>query len=175
MVFPDFIHHVVDGDTSHQAADAIDDRQGDKVVLLDCLGYFLDAITIAHSYRVLLHDVLDARDTGARDHLLQRQDTFQLLIVINNIDVVDFIHLLGLLTHFVDTLRHTPVFIDGNHLRTHQTTGGILVVLQQIDDITRLLDILDVRKDFFLPVLVQLTHEVHGIIRLHVVHEALCN
>lgn len=35
------------------------------------------------------------------------------------------------------------------------------------------LDVFDVRKNFFLLVFVEVTHQVYGIIRVHVVHKAL--
>lgn len=73
----------------------------------------------------------------------------------------------------VDTFGHTPILVHHDHLGTHQTAGGVLVVFQQVHDITSLLYVLDMRKDLLLGILVQLTHQVNGIIRFHVIDETL--
>ena len=80
-----------------------------------------------------------------------------------------------MLAHFVDTFGHTPIFVHHDHFGPHQTTGGVFVVFQQVDDITRLLYVFDVRKNFFLGIFVQLTHQVYSVVGLHIVHEAFGN
>ena len=36
--------------------------------------------------------------------------------------------------HFLQALRHTPVFIDSHHFRTHQTTGSVFIIFQQVNE-----------------------------------------
>ena len=115
--------------------------------------------------------MLDLGDGGIGDHLLQGQHAAQSIIVIHHIDIIDLADLLGLLTHLLDTFGHTPILVHHDHLRTHQTTGGILVVFQQIDNVTGLLHVFDVRKNLLLRVLVQLTHQIYRVIRIHVIDE----
>ena len=49
----------------------------------------------------------------------------------------------------------------------------VFVILQQVHDVACLFDVLDVREDLFLLVLVEAAHQVHGVVRVHVVHELL--
>ena len=99
----------------------------------------------------------------------------QAFVVVYYVYIIDFIHVFGLLAHLVDTLGHTPILVHHDHFGTHQTAGGIFVVFQQVDDIARLLNVFDVRKNLFLGIFVQLTHQVYSVVGLHVVHEAFGN
>ena len=115
--------------------------------------------------------MIDLRDGRISDQLLQGEDSAKALIIVNYIDVIDLIHVFSLLAHLFDTFGHTPILVHHDHLGTHQTTGGVLVVFQQVHDITGLLYVLDMRKELLLGILVQLTHQVNGIIRFHVIDE----
>ena len=125
-----------------------------------------------HGNRVFLHYMFDFRDRRVGDQFLERKNASQALVIIHYIDIIDFVHILRLLAHLIDTFGHTPILVHHNHLGTHQTTGSIFVILQQVDDISSLLDVLDVRKNFFLRIFVQLTHQVNRIIGIHVVYKA---
>ena len=122
---------------------------------------------------VFLHHVLHLRDRGRGNHLLEWKDALQTFFVIDHIDVVDFVELLGLHAHLLEALGHTPVLVDGHHLGAHQSAGGVFVVLQQVHDVASLLNVLDVREHLLLLVLVELAHQVNGIVGVHIIHEAL--
>ena len=173
MLLAYLIHDIIHRDAPHQSADTVNDRDGHNVVFVDDLCDLLNAVAVVHSDRVFLHHMLDLRDRGIGDHLLQRQDTAQSFVVIYYINIIDLTDLLGLLAHLFNTFGHTPILVHHDHLRTHQTTGGILIVFQQIDNITGLLYVFDVRKDLFLRVLIQFTHQIYRIIRIHVIDESL--
>ena len=167
------IHNVVDRDTSYQTSDTIDYGQGYQVVFLDRLRNLLDTVAVANGDRVFFHDMLDLGDGWVGNQFLQGEHAFQALVVVHYIYIIDLAHLLRLLAHLVDTFGHTPILVHHDHLGTHQTAGGVLVVFQQVHDITGLLYVLDMRKDLLLGILVQLTHQVNGIIRFHVIDETL--
>ena len=172
MLFAYFVHYVVDGDASDQASDTVYYRQGYQVVFLDRFGHLFDAVALAYRDRLLLHHMFDLGNGRVGDQPLERENTFQAFVVVYHIYIIDLVHVFGLLTHFLDTLGHTPILVDHDHFRTHQTTGSVFVVFQQVDDIARLLHVFDVRKDLFLGVFVQFTHQVYGVVGLHIVDEA---
>ena len=78
-----------------------------------------------------------------RDHLLQGEDAAKLIVVVDDIDVVYFVHFLGLHAHLLDTFGHRPVFVDDYHLGAHKSAGGVFVVLQEVDDVAGLFDVVD--------------------------------
>ena len=99
----------------------------------------------------------------------------QPFVIVNDIYVVDFVQLFGLQAHLFQAFRHTPVLVDGYHFRTHQTTGGIFIVLQEVYDVSGLLYILNMRQYLFFFLLVEVTHQVYGIVRIHIIHKPLGN
>ena len=125
-----------------------------------------------HGNRIFLHHVFHFGYRRRRNHLFEREDTSQTFVVVNDIYIIDFVQLFRLLTHLFQTFGHTPVLVDEYHFRTHQTTGGIFVVFQQVDNVTCLFNVLDVRKNLFLLIFIEFTHQVYGIVRIHVVNEA---
>ncbi len=40
-----------------------------------------------------------------------------------------------------DAFGHTPVFVDNQHLGAHQTSGGVFVIFQQVDDVAGLFNV----------------------------------
>ncbi len=106
--------------------------------------------------------------------LLEREHAFQLRIVVDNVDVVYLVHVLGLHSHLLDGLGHRPVFVNDNHLRAHKAAGGVFVVFQEVDDVAGLLYVVDVREDFVALVFVEGLDEVHGVVRVEVV-DLLCD
>ena len=167
------VHDVVDGNLSHEPPDAVHYRQGHEVVFLDDLHHLVDGCVHVYRDGVFLHHVFHLRHRGRRDHLLQREDALQAFVVVDDVDVVDFVQLLGLHAHFLQTLGHTPVLVHGHHFRAHESARGVLVILQQVYDVASLFDVLDVREDLLLLVLVEAAHQVYGVVRVHVVHELL--
>ena len=92
-------------------------------------------------------------------------------IIVNYVNIVDFVHVFSLYSHFPETLWHTPVLFYDNHFCTHESTGCIFVVFQKIDDISGLFNIFNMRKNFFLLVFVHFADDVNGIVRIHVVNK----
>ena len=170
-LFAHLVHDVVDGNLSHQPPDAVHHRHGHQVVFLNHLHHLVDGCIDVAGDEVLVHHVLHLGDAGAGNHLLQREEALQALLVVDDIDVVDIVHVLGLLAHLAQALGHGPVLVDDNHFRTHQTAGGVLVVLQQVNDVARLFDVLDVRKHLFLLFLVEVTDDIDGIVGIHGIDE----
>ena len=119
--------------------------------------------------------MLDLRDGRISDQLLQGEDSAKALIIVNYIDVIDLIHVFSLLAHLVDTFGHTPILVHHDHFGTHQSTGSVFIVFQEVDDVARLFYVFDVRKNLFLGIFVQLTHQVYSVVGLHIVHEAFGN
>ena len=115
------------------------------------------------------------RYRGRCDHLFQWKYSAKAFIIIYYIYIVDIVEFFGLLAHLFQTFGHTPVFVDGYHFRTHQTTGSIFIILQQVDNVSCLLDVFNVRKYFFLFILIQFTHQVYCVVRIHIVNEAFGN
>ena len=158
---------------SYQSADTVHHRDGNKVILFDGLRHFVDGSVYVYGDRVFLHHVFHFGDRRGGDHLLEREDSPQAFIVVNDIYIIYFVQFFGLLAHFLQTLGHTPVLVHDYHFGAHQTTGGVFVIFQEVHDVSCLFDVFDVRKNFFLLVFVEVTHQVYGIIRVHVVHKAL--
>ena len=100
--------------------------------------------------------MLDFRHRGVGEHHLQWQRAAQAVVVVDNVDIVYFVHVFGLQAHLFDTLGHRPVFVDHNHLGAHQAAGGVLVILQQVYDVAGLLYVVDVRYDFVALLFVEL-------------------
>ena len=123
--------------------------------------------------RVLLHHVFHLGNRRTGNHLFQREYTAQTFIVVYHIYIIYLVHFFCLQSHFAQAFGHTPVLVHNHHFRTHQTTGGVFVVFQQVDDVACLFDVFNVRKHLFLLVLVHFTDDVYGIVRIHVVDKAL--
>ena len=128
-----------------------------------------------HRNRVFPHHVLHLWYGRGGNHLFQREHSLQAVFIVNDVDVVNFIQLFSLLAHLFQTFRHTPVLIHDYHFRTHQTTGGVFIVLQQVYDVSCLFNVFNVWENFFLFLFIQLTHQVYSVVCVHVVHEALGN
>ena len=124
----------------------------------------------AHADGVGLHHVLDLGCRGVGDGGLEREDALQAVIIVNDIDVINLIQVLGLLAHRLDAVGHRHILVDDNHLGGHVTTGGILVILQQVNDVARLLHVIDVADDVLTVLLVKLLDHVNGIVGVHLLH-----
>ena len=125
--------------------------------------------------RIFPHHMLYLGDRRGSYHFLQWEYPLQTVFVIDDVYVVNFIQLFSLQAHFLQALRHTPVFIDSHHFRTHQTTGSVFIIFQQVNDVTGLFYIFDVRKYFLLLVFIEFAHQVYGIVRVHIIHETFGN
>lgn len=108
-------------------------------------------------------------DTDGCVSIFFNGSTSQPLLVVHHKHVIYIVHILGLLAHLLDALRHRPVFVDHDHLRAHQAAGGVLVILHQVDDVAGLLHVVELRQYLLLVLLVELLNQVHGVVRLHVV------
>ena len=104
-------------------------------------------------------------------HLFQREDSTQTLIVVHHIYIINIIKVLGLTAHLFQTLGHTPIFVHDDHFGTHKTTGSILVILQEVYNVARLFNILDVRENLFLLILVHVTDNLDSVVSIHVIYE----
>ena len=170
-LFTHFVHDVIDGNLSDQPSDAIDHRHSHQIVFLNHLHDLVNRRIYMTRDKVLVHDVLHLGNAGAGYHFLQREEALQTFLVINDIDVVDVVHILSLLTHLAQAFGHRPVFVDDNHFRTHDTAGGILVVLEKVYNIAGLLDILNMSEHFLLLLLVEVTDNLNSIIGVHRIDE----
>ena len=170
-----FIHDVVYGDLPHKPSDTVDNRNGYQVIFLNGLYHIVYRCVYAYRNGVFPHHVFNLGYRRGGNHLFQWKHSLQAVFVVDDIDIIDLIQLLSLLAHLFQALRHTPVLVYDHHFSTHQTTGGVFVVLQQVYDVSCLFDVFNVRKNFFLFLFIQLTHQVYGIIRIHVVHKAFGN
>ena len=128
-----------------------------------------------HGDRIFFHDVLDLRNRRAGNHFLERKYPAQPFVVVHHVHIIDLIHFFCLDTHFAKTFGHTPVFVNDHHFRTHETAGRIFVVFQQVNNVTGLFDVLNVRKYFLLFVFVHFPDDVYGIVRIHVVYKTFGN
>ncbi len=98
----------------------------------------------------------------------ERKSAAQTVLVVDDIDIIDLVHVLGLHPHLLYALGHAPVFVYHNHFRTHQTAGRILVILQKVDDVAGLLYVVDVAENLLAVILVKLLNNVDRIIRIKV-------
>ena len=108
------------------------------------------------------------RHRGVGDHLLQREHALEAMVVIDNIYIVDFVHILGLHTHLFKALGHTPVLVHDNHLRAHKSAGSVIVIFQEVDDVAGLLHVVDVRNHLIAILLIKVLDKVNGIIGVEV-------
>ena len=124
----------------------------------------------AHAEGVRLHDVLDLAGRRVGNGGLQGEKAFQPVVVVDDIDIVDLVKVLGLLAHRLDAVGHRHVLVDDNHLGRHVTTRGILIILQQVHDVARLLHVVDVADDVLAVLLVKFLDHVDGVIGIHLLH-----
>ena len=97
-------------------------------------------------------------------HLLEREDTFEAVVIIHHVDVIDIVEVFGLSAHLFETIRHGEVFIHHDHLRAHKTAGGVLVILKKVYDITGLFHVVDMRDHLIAVLLVEFLYKVDGIV-----------
>ena len=71
-------------------------------------------------------------------------------------------------THLLDAFGHTPVFVDYNHLGAHQTSGGVLVILEQVDDVTCLLYVVDMAENLVALVGIEFLNNIYSIVGVEV-------
>ena len=95
-------------------------------------------------YRFFPHHVLHFGYGRAGDHFLQREHTAQPLVIVYYIYIIDFVHIFRLDAHFLQTFGHTPVFVYDYHFGTHQSTGSVFVIFQQIDNVSGLFYVFNV-------------------------------
>ncbi len=103
------------------------------------------------------------------DEFLQREGAAQAVVVVDHIDVIDLVHVLGLHPELLDALGHRPVLVDHQHLGAHQTAGGVLVIFEQVDDVAGLLHIVDVGQHLVAVLLVEVLYEVDGVVGVEMV------
>ena len=133
------------------------------------MGHRLDGIVGAYRDRVFFHDVLYLRGRRVGNHLFQREYAAQLVVVVDHIHIVYFVHVFGLAAHLFYALGHTPILVYDDHFGTHETTGRVLVIFQQVDDVSGLFHVVDVGKHLFLCIFVEVAYEVYRIIGFEVV------
>mgnify|MGYP000310962284 CR=1 FL=1 len=76
-----------------------------------------------------------------------------------------------LLSHLPDAGGNSPVLIDTDELLGHQSSRGVLVVTQQVDDIPCLVHVLDVQEDLLFFLFIEIPYDIGSIIRIHMVDE----
>ena len=171
MLLTHLIHHVIDGDDALEPPEGIDDRYGDEVVLVKGLDHRIHGVALVEDDGIGEHHVPDLADGGIGDDGLRRQDADQSLQVIDDVDVVDLVQLLGLTAHLVEAHGHGPIGIHHDHLLPHHTTGGVLIVVEEVDDIARLLQVRDMGEDRILPLAPQVADQVGGIVGIHILDD----
>ena len=114
-------------------------------------------------------------DRGVCNQCFEWQNAAQFVVIVHDIYVVNLVHVLGLHAHLLYAFGHRPVFVDHDHLRAHQTAGGVLVIFEEVDDVAGLLHVVDMREDFVAVVLVELLYKVNGLVGFEVVNHLLSN
>ena len=154
---------------THQTTYRVDNRHGHKVIFLEVDGHLVEGHVGLHRHGVGLHHILDFGDRGVGDEFLQREGAAQSVVVVDDIDVIDLVHVLGLHPELFDALGHRPVLVDHKHLGTHQTTGGVLVIFEKVDDVARLLHVVDVGDHLVAVLLVKVLDEVNRVVGVEMV------
>ena len=162
-------------DTAKQPADRVHNRHRHKVVFLEVKSHIVYRRIGFHGYGILLHHMLDFGNGRVGDKFLQWQYAAQTVVIVHHIYVVNLIDILCLHPHLLDAFGHTPVLVYHNHLGAHETTGGIFVVFQKVDDVASLFHIVDVRQDFITVLLIEFLDYIHSIVGVEVVDKLLGN
>ena len=179
------VHDVVDGDLAGEPAYGVYHGHGHEVVFLEVDGHLIYRSIRMHLHRVGLHHVLYLRHRRVGDHLLQRKDTLEAVVVVDHIYIIYLVEVCGLPAHFLKALRHRPVLVDGYVFGAHEAAGGVFGVVEEVDDVGGLLHVIDM-LDHLLPIfLIEFLDEVDGVVgvefvdkladllRLHVLDEFL--
>ncbi len=102
--------------------------------------------------------------------LFERERASQTVFIVHNVDIIDLVHILGLHPHLPDTFRHTPILVNHDHLRTHESAGCVLVIFQEVYDVTGLFHIVYVGKNLVAVFLVKFLNDVYRVIRVKMLY-----
>jgi CBS domain-containing protein len=127
-----------------QDVETDDHGNGHQVILFNGLYHLFNGRIHMDGNRVLLHHVFHLGNRRTGNHLFQWEYTAQTFIVVYHIYIIYLVHFFCLQSHFAQAFGHTPVLVHNHHFRTHQTTGGVFVVFQQVDDVACLFDVFNV-------------------------------
>ena len=107
--FAHAVHHVVDSDVAHEAADRVDYGHCHEVVFLEVDCHVVERGVGLYGDGVGLHHVFDFGDGGVGYELFEREGAAEAVVVVDDVDVVDLVHVLGLHSQLLDAFGHAPV------------------------------------------------------------------
>ena len=125
------IYNIVNGDSTHKMASLVHHGQHHQVVSSEDIGNFLLVSSLHYSHYLTVHNLGNPLLRSGQDQVSKREGTYQILIFIHHIDIVDFLVFAGSLSYHFNGLFHCSVLADSNKLCRHKTTSSILLVFQQ--------------------------------------------
>ena len=104
-------------------------------------------------------------------HLLKGKHTFEPVIVINYVYIINVIEVFRLMSHLLKAVGHRQIFVYLDELGAHHTARCILVILQKVDNVSRLLHILYILDNLLAFLLIQLLDKVYSVIGVKQINE----
>ena len=107
------------------------------------------------------------------EQLLQRKNAEQTAVLVDHIDRVNVVHLLGLLPHLNDRARHGGIRSHGHQFLRHERTGGAFLIAHQFLDVLAMLLVLEQLDHLALLLLGKLRDHVRRIVGIDVFQHIL--
>ena len=133
LLFLDDVDGIVDRDDAKQSPLAINDRQGDEVIIGNDLRHFFLQHIRRYAHHFTPRDISDASTLGGGQQFAQRQHAPQTTVHIGRVDRVHRFTTTGTRhrSHGAQRFFHRELLVDRHELGGHETTGSVRVVLEQ--------------------------------------------
>ena len=138
LLLAEDVHGVVVGDDADEHVGGVDDGDGDQVVLVDLAGDGFLVFVDAGEDDVALHDVFDHGRPARQDQPLERDESDQPALVIDDVAVVDRLAVGGLVAEQLEGLADGDVRRERDVVGRHDRAGGAGLVAGQPADILAL-------------------------------------
>ena len=143
---------------------AVDHGNGGDIVPPHQPRHFLLVHFRRHGDVGIFHHFAEGPVRGRQHQALERHNALEAPLVVDDIGLGEIFKFVRLPANFVEALPDRIVFHHGHHLRRHQSTRRLRVILEQVRDLLPLLRVFDLREDSPLLFGLELTEEVGGIV-----------
>ena len=150
-----------------KSTEVVDDGQRQQVVLGDDARDFVVRVVVqATTDQLAVHDAADGRVRVGDDQLAQRQVAEQVLVLVDDVHVIDVVHLGRLLPDQADGLFGGDGRRHGDDVVGHQAAGRIVVVGQQLANVLGVFG-LHAAQEVLRAFGLEVAEDVGGVVGLH--------
>ena len=145
----------------------VHDGHGKQVVLGDVLGHVLLVVVgLGRDDLVIACELAQRVGRVGDEQVAHRHHAGKLAGLVGDVDVVDRLEVVGQGAHPLGHLGHGDVARDGYELRGHDASGSVVLVAQQLANGALLVDAHEA-QELLGAVVVELAHELGGVVRVH--------